>query len=75
MSAPVTPDDNAFAENFFSIFKTECIYSEKPKTPEQAAQLTEEIIFYYNFERIQSRSDLTPYEERLKCYDPKDLYQ
>lgn len=69
MSAPATPGDNACAENFFSIFKTECIYLEKPKTPEQAAQLTEEFIFYYNFERIQSRSGLTPYEERRKWYD------
>jgi len=69
MSAPATPGDNACAENFFSIFKTECIYLEKPKTPEQAAQLTEKFIFYYNFERIQSRSGLTPYEERRKWYD------
>lgn len=69
MSAPGTPGDNACAENFFSIFKTECIYMEKPKTPEQAAQLTEEFIFYYNFERIQSRSGLTPYEERRRWYD------
>ena len=69
MSAPATPGDNACAENFFSIFKTKCIYLEKPKTLEQAAQLTEEFIFYYNFERIQSRSGLTPYEERRKWYD------
>ena len=60
---------NGCAENFFSIFKTECIYLENPKTPEQAAQLTEEFIFYYNFERIQSRSGLTPYEERRKWYN------
>lgn len=26
MSSPGTPGDNACAENFFSIFKTECIY-------------------------------------------------
>ncbi len=45
------------------------IYLEKPKTPKQAAQLTEEFFFYYNFERIQSRSELTPYEERSKWYD------
>ena len=69
MSVPATPGDNACTENFFSIFKTECIYLEKPKTPEQAAQLTKEFIFYYHFERIQSRSGLTPYEKRRKWYD------
>ena len=44
MSNPGTPGDNAMAENFFSIFKTECIYLEKPQTPQEAERLTSEFI-------------------------------
>lgn len=69
MSAPATPGDNACAENFFSIFKAECIYLERPKTPEIAVRLTEEFINYYNYERIQTRSGMTPYAERRRWYD------
>ena len=32
MSRKGNPYDNAMAENFFSILKTECIYRHKPKT-------------------------------------------
>ena len=32
MSSKGNPYDNAMAENFFSILKTECIYRHKPKT-------------------------------------------
>lgn len=53
MSKPSTPGDNAMAENFFSIFKAECIYLEKPKTLDEALALTDEFIQYYNYERIQ----------------------
>ena len=48
MSKPSTPGDNAMAENFFSIFKAECIYLEKPKTIDEALKLTKEFIHYYN---------------------------
>ncbi len=63
MSKPSTPGDNAMAENFFSIFKTECIYLERPKTIDEALKLTDEYVHYYNYERIQGNG-LTPYEER-----------
>ncbi len=63
MSKPSTPGDNACAENFFSIFKTECIYLEKPKTLDEALKLADEFVHYYNYERIQGNG-LTPYEER-----------
>ena len=46
MSKPATPGDNAMAENFFSIFKTECIYLEEPKTLVEADKLTNEFIYY-----------------------------
>ena len=53
MSRPGMPLDNACAENFFSILKCECIYREKPKTIEEARQLVDEYISYYNHERLQ----------------------
>lgn len=63
MSKPATPGDNAMAENFFSTFKTECIYLEKPKTLSEAERLTNDFVHYYNYERIQGNG-LTPFEER-----------
>lgn len=63
MSKPATPGDNALAENFFSTFKTECIYLEKPETLAEAEKLTDEFVDYYNYERIQGNG-LTPFEER-----------
>ena len=69
MSAPHTPGDNAPAENFFSIFKTECIYLEKPQTPDEAEQLTADFIGYYNYERLQLRSGTTPFDARRRWFD------
>ena len=56
--------DNAPAENFFGILKTECIYRHKPKTIEQARMLIDNYIFFYNHERIQLKTKLTPLEKR-----------
>ncbi len=56
--------DNAPAENFFSILKTECIRRCKPRTVEQARHLVEEYIYFYNHERIQLKTMLTPLEQR-----------
>lgn len=67
MSKPATPGDNAMAENFFSIFKTECIYLERPQTLEEALRLTDEFVHYYNYERIQGNG-LTPFEERQLAF-------
>jgi len=69
MSAPGSPGDNALAENFFSIFKAECIYLEKPKTPEEAEFVTKEFLDYYNYQRIETRRGLTPYEIRRRWFD------
>jgi len=68
MSKPGTPGDNAMAENFFSIFKAECIYLEKPKTLDEALALTDEFLHYYNYERIKGNG-MTPYEERQLAFD------
>ena len=64
MSRRGNPYDNAFAENFFSILKTECIYRTKIATLSQAKELIDDYIFFYNNQRIQSKTKLTPLELR-----------
>ena len=64
MSRRGNPYDNAMAENFFSILKTECIYRTKLKTYEDARILISEYIYFYNNERIQLKTKLTPLEKR-----------
>ena len=48
MSRRGNPYDNAMAENFFSILKTECIYRTKLQTYEDARILIDEYIHFYN---------------------------
>ena len=64
MSRRGNPYDNALAENFFSILKTECIYRVKLKTYEEARLLISQYIHFYNNERIQLKTKLTPIEKR-----------
>ena len=64
MSRRGNPYDNALAENFFSILKTECIYRTKLKTYEEARLLIDEYIYFYNYQRIQLKTKLTPMEYR-----------
>ena len=64
MSRRSNPYDNALAENFFSILKTECIYRVKLQTYEEARLLIGEYIHFYNNERIQLKTKLTPLELR-----------
>ena len=64
MSRKGNPYDNAMAENFFSILKTECIYRTKLQTYEDARILISEYIHFYNNERIQLKTKLTPLEKR-----------
>ena len=64
MSRRGNPYDNALAENFFSILKTECIYRTKLQTYEEARLLIGEYIHFYNNERIQLKTKLTPLEKR-----------
>lgn len=52
--------DNAMAENFFSILKTECIYRHKPKTFSQANDMIDRYIYFYNHERIQTKTGVAP---------------
>lgn len=64
MSRRGNPYDNALAENFFSILKTECIYRVKLKTYEEAYLLISQYIDFYNNQRIQLKTKLTPSEKR-----------
>ena len=52
--------DNAMAENFFSILKTECIYRLKPKTLNEAREAIDHYIYFYNHERIQLKTGVAP---------------
>ncbi len=66
MSRRGNPYDNALAENFFSILKTECIYRTKLQTYEEARLLIGEYIHFYNHKRIQLKTKLTPLEKRCQ---------
>ena len=64
MSRRGNPYDNAMAENFFSILKTECVYRTKLRTYDEARLLIGQYIDFYNNERIQLKTKLTPIEFR-----------
>ena len=57
--------DNAMAENFFSILKTECIYRHKPETFNEANEMIDRYIHFYNHERIQLKTGEAPLTLRL----------
>ena len=60
MSRKGNPYENAMAENFFSILKTECIYRHKPRTFQEANDLIDRYIHFYNHERIQNKTGVAP---------------
>ena len=64
MSRRGNPYDNAMAENFFSILKTECIYRHKPKSIQDANDLIDKYIHFYNHERIQLKCGVAPFSLR-----------
>ena len=57
--------DNAMAENFFSILKTECIYRSKPNTLAEANEMIDRFLYFYNHERIQLKTGEAPLARRL----------
>ena len=69
MSRKGNPYDNAMAENFFSILKTECIYRHKPNTFREADNLIDRYIYFYNHERIQNRTGVAPLTLRHSTYN------
>jgi len=64
MSRRANPYDNAMAENFFSILKSECIRLFKTETIREAQTLIDSYIAFYNHERIQLYSKLSPFQKR-----------
>ena len=65
MSRKGNPYDNAMAENFFSILKTECIYRHKPATFAEANEMIDRYIYFYNHERIQLKTGEAPLARHL----------
>ncbi len=64
MSRRGNPYDNSLAENFFSILKAECINRVKLKTFNEARLLIDQYIYFYNNQRIQLKTKLSPLEKR-----------
>jgi putative transposase len=64
MSKPGSPLDNACAENFFGILKAECLYRHQPQTILEAKTLIQNYIHFYNYQRVQGKNMLTPFEKR-----------
>ena len=56
--------DNAMAENFFSILKTECIYRYLPATFDEARMLIDNYVYFYNHQRIQIKTGVAQRERR-----------
>ena len=66
MSRRGNPYDNALAEKFFSILKTECVYRVKIKTFAEARRIIDDYIYFCNYQQIQTQTKLTPMEYRCQ---------
>lgn len=66
MSSPGCPYDNAAMENFFGNLKSECLYRMKFSNRAEVEQAVAEYVYFYNFERINLKDGLTPYQIRSK---------
>jgi len=58
--------DNACMENFFCMLKTEWIQRRKFASLVEARAAVEEYIHYYNYERCQLKTRLTPFQKRCQ---------
>ena len=67
MSNPGCPYDNAAMENFFGTLKAECLHRMKFSNRAEVEQAVAEYVQFYNFERINLRDGLTPFEIRSKA--------
>ena len=69
MSRRGNPYDNAMAENFFSILKTECIYRRKLNTFSEAKEMVDSFIHFYKHERIKLETGEAPQAEGITTYN------
>ncbi|MDD2994413.1 MAG: IS3 family transposase, partial [Pygmaiobacter sp.] len=67
MSSPGCPYDNAAMENFFGTLKTECLYRMSFSCRTEVEQAISEYVQFYNYERINMKDGLTPFEIRSKA--------
>lgn len=58
--------DNAAMENFFGHLKEEAIYTASLQSFQQAQEVIDDYIHFYNYERIQLKTKLTPFEQRCQ---------
>ena len=68
MSRPGHCLDNAAMENFFGHLKEEAIYRTNLLTFQQAQEVIDDYIHFYNYERIQLKTKLTPFEQRCQFF-------
>jgi putative transposase len=66
MSRPGNCLDNAAMENFFGHLKEEAIYRTELQTFQQAQEVIDDYIHFYNYERIQLKTKLTPFQQRCQ---------
>ena len=67
MSSPGCPYDNSSMENFFGTLKSECLSRMKFSCKSEVEQAVDEYVHFYNFERINMKNGLTPFEIRSKA--------
>ena len=67
MSSPGCPYDNSAMENFFGNLKTECLHRMNFSCKAEVEQAVAEYVQFYNFERINLKNGLTPFEIRSKA--------
>ena len=66
MSKRGCPYDNASMENFFGKLKAKCLNRRKFASRKALQEVVAQYVQFYNYERIQLKSGLTPYEIRSK---------
>ena len=66
MSKRGCPYDNASMENFFGTLKAACLNRRKFASRRELQEVVAQYVQFYNYERIQLKSGLTPYEIRSK---------
>lgn len=66
MSRPGNPIDNSPMESFFGTLKTECLYRQRLADFEEAEQIIDDYIHYYNYVRIRTQDQMTPNERRRR---------